>query len=283
MLLTLVYLCFDSLMQRARFGLLWLVGIPHITFLPDASLFDGSFWSLWVEIGFYVVLPFTFFLVRGQKDFRIAAIIIALVMFCGSMLASFVTWPDHDHAIGQYMQYIIGRFPNALSNFAWGVLFSALFISRRNKPDDSTPLARFGYVGLGVLITALCWQTWVYQNGLIVYWYAHVIKELLADLATFLLLFFVFDERTLATRLFSAPLLKYFGVISYEWFLLHQPIICLSQQYFGKAGGNLLKYLFIALTPILLTLIASILIYHFFSAPIIEWGRKRTATKSGKV
>jgi peptidoglycan/LPS O-acetylase OafA/YrhL len=180
------------------------------------------------------------------------------------------------------MLYIIGRFPNALSNFAWGVLFSAFYIHQRKQPTNATPLARLGYVGLVILLATLLWQTWVSQNGLSMYWYTHAIKQLLADIATFLLLFFIFDGHAQGTRLFSAPGLKYLGVISYEWFLLHQPIILLSRRLSGGAGGNLFQYFLIVFTPILLTLIAAILIYHHFSAPIIEWGRRRIASQTGR-
>ena len=281
-LLSLTYRYFDGSFERTRIGLQWLVGIPHYFYVADARNFNGSFWSLWVEIGFYVVLPVSFFILRRQANVISTACIIAALLFGGSTLSSFLTWPTHESP-GEFMLFIIGRFPNGLSNFAWGVLFSALFISKRKDSTGSKSFARFGYLGLVVLLSALLWQLWASQHLLSAHWFTHAIKQLLADVATFLLLFFIFDRQALGTRIFSAPWLNYLGVISYEWFLLHQPIILLFRRYSESAGGSLAKYLYITLTPVLLTLVFAILIYHFFSAPIIEWGRKRTATKSGKV
>lgn len=125
----------------------------------------------------------------------------------------------------------------------------------------------------------LLWQVWVTENGLGSQWYAHEVKQLLANVATFLLLFFIFDGNALGCRWLSAPWLKYLGLISYEWFLFHQPVILLFRQLAGGADGSLVAFLVIALVPVLLTLGLSIAIYHYFSAPIIEWGRKRIASK----
>jgi peptidoglycan/LPS O-acetylase OafA/YrhL len=179
------------------------------------------------------------------------------------------------------MLFIIGRFPNCLSNFAWGVLFAGLFISWRKEAQPVARFARLGYVGVIFLFATLGWQTWVVHHGLSTHWYTHAIKQFLVDAATFLMLFFIFDGRTWGSRVLSWRWLKYLGVISYEWFLLHQPFINLSWKWSGGADGSLIKYLFIVLAPMVLTLIAAILMYHFFSGPIIEWGRRRIAAKSG--
>lgn len=278
-LLSVIFRFYDGSFERTRVGLQWAIGIPHFVYVPGAPRFNGSFWSLWVEIGFYVVLPLAFLALRQQRNVTTTATLIAVFLFGLSTATSFLTWPEQERA-GDYMLYIIGRFPNCLSNFAWGVLFASIFISKRHNANPNTSLARFGYLGFILLIATLLWQTWVVQNHLTAHWYGHAVKQLLADTATFLLLFFIFDGRALGTRLLSSAWLSYLGVISYEWFLLHQPIILLFRQAAGSAGGSLTKYLFIILTPMALTLGAAILMYHFFSAPIIEWGRQRLAAKT---
>ena len=283
LLLCLVYRFEDGTFERTWTGLLWLVGVPHLVYVPEAPLFNGSFWSLWVEIGFYIVLPLCFFILRGLASVTASAFVIALTLFVASMLASFLTWPSESRPSG-FMLFIFGRFPNSLSNFSFGILFAGLFISWRKKRGGQTltRLAPLGYIGLIFLFSSLLWQTWVIQQGLISHWYTYAIKQLLVDVATFLLMFFIFDSRTWGNRMFSWRWLKYLGVISYEWFLLHQPFFDLSRKWSGGSDGSFIKYLFIILTPMILTLIAAILIYHFFSAPIIEWGRRRIAAKAGR-
>lgn len=279
LLFSLTYRLVDGNFDRTKSGVQWLLGIPHYMYVPDAPLFNGSFWSLWVEVGFYVVLPFCFLALRRQSNVKVTAFVIAIVLFSVSVLASFLTWPQEARR-DDYMLFIVGRFPNCLSNFAWGVLFAGLFISWRKEIQSVARFACWGYVGAVFLIGALAWQTWTIQSGLSAYWYTHAIKQLLANVATFLLLFFIFDCRTWGSRIFSWRWLKYLGVVSYEWFLLHQPFINLSRKWSGGSDGNLIKYLFIIVGPMVLTMVAAILMYHFFSVPIIEWGRRRIASKS---
>jgi peptidoglycan/LPS O-acetylase OafA/YrhL len=123
LLLALTYRFVDGNFDRTRSGLQWSLGIPHFIYLPDAPLFNGSFWSLWVEIGFYVVLPFFFLILRRQSSVNTTAGVIALTLFVISVASSLLTWPSENRP-GSFMLYIIGRFPNCLSNFGWGVLFA---------------------------------------------------------------------------------------------------------------------------------------------------------------
>lgn len=137
LLFSLTYRFIDGNFARTKSGFQWLLGIPHILYVPDAPFFNGSFWSLWVEVGFYVVLPFCFLALRRQQNVKVSVFVIAIVLFGVSSLASYLTWP-HEVRRSDYMLYIIGRFPNCLSNFAWGVLFAGLFLWRRN---DARPVA----------------------------------------------------------------------------------------------------------------------------------------------
>ena len=55
------------------------------------------------------------------------------------------------------------------------------------------------------------------------------------------LLFFVADPQHAAARFLSAPWLRWCGIISYEWYLFHRPLILWARESSGPAGGNLLK------------------------------------------
>ena len=256
-------------------GLLWLVGVPHVVNIERAMEFNGSFWSLWVEIGFYALLPFAFRWTRGRDAMRSATVIGGLLIGV-SVGASFLSWPDAPQSV-PYMVYLNGRFPNGLANFGWGILFAGWFVRRQTQKAASPAGGKRGYAGLGLLLAALLWQTVVFRTGLDGRWFAHALATLLTGLATLLLLFLLLEPHTLAARVFSARWLKYLGIISYEWFLLHQPVIHYFRRSVGHAQGNLLTYLFIVVTPMILTLIAAAIMYEFFSAPIIEWGRARLA------
>ena len=95
-------------------------------------------------------------------------------------------------------------------------------------------------------------------------------------------LFFVFDPGAFGARFFSIPFIRYLGLVSYEWFLLHFLILCRYRDWLGGipySTKNLENYFLTALIPMIISLLLSMVIYHYFSMPIIRWGRNRIRSK----
>jgi peptidoglycan/LPS O-acetylase OafA/YrhL len=76
-----------------------------------------------------------------------------------------------------------------------------------------------------------------------------------------------------------APWLRWCGIVSYEWYLFHQPITLWARTFFGPADGTLSKYVAIVSGSFLTSLILTALIYRFFSLPILKFGRKSALKK----
>jgi peptidoglycan/LPS O-acetylase OafA/YrhL len=94
-------------------------------------------------------------------------------------------------------------------------------------------------------------------------------------IASALLLCYVADPGHSRARLLSASWLRWCGIISYEWYLLHQPLTVWSRAWFGQAQGNLLKYAALVGGPLILGLVLAALMYKFFSLPILRQGRAK--------
>ena len=251
-------------------GLQWASG--WAAFVNCPKYFNTSFWSLWVEIQFYVVLPLLFLL--GRKcSVRVAGWCLFGLLLIGPFLTRGLTWPqpgDPDFA------FLMRRFPSALDGFAWGVLFAALFTL--HPPDaHNRRLARLGYAGLALLACGLValagstfflhltdWSRFLFEG-----------KKLLPGLACFLIMFFAYDAHSAGARLLASPLLRFVGMVSFEWFLLHQPMQNFARELAVSAQGNPLRYLAVVGIPSGLTLVVAVLIYHCFSHPILNWGRGR--------
>jgi peptidoglycan/LPS O-acetylase OafA/YrhL len=134
-------------------------------------------------------------------------------------------------------------------------------------------------VGAACLLgTLLLTARAVFHNTITETTTAEVLMHLIG-LSTFLLLFFLLDSGSLGSRLLAMPVLRYLGLISYEWFLFHQPAIAEFRKWMGAANGDLGRYLFTVGSPMVLSLGAAALVYHFYSMPIIKWGRKRFAPR----
>jgi peptidoglycan/LPS O-acetylase OafA/YrhL len=67
--------------------------------------------------------------------------------------------------------------------------------------------------------------------------------------------------------------LRWCGIISYEWYLFHQPIINWARFIFGPARGNVAMYAAIVWGSFVFGGILSASIYRYFSLPILKYGR----------
>jgi peptidoglycan/LPS O-acetylase OafA/YrhL len=272
----LIILCFsifyclvDNDFGQLKNGLLWLVGIPDFIYIPDAFRFNGVFWSLWVEVGFYVLLPVFFFFLRKCSYWKTGAAMAFLLL-----IIPFLT-RQMNSSIPSNSLFYYARFPNGLTNFSWGVLFACIYSVIPTEGINKKRLALLGYAGVA-LLAATMWldaKYFILTSAI-----SFEIPFHLSGLSIFLALFFIFDPSALGTRFFSIPLIRYLGLISYEWFLLHLIFLEHFRTWMGGipfSTKNLENYLFTALTPMLLSLLLAMLVYHYFSAPIIKRGRDR--------
>ena len=103
----------------------------------------------------------------------------------------------------------------------------------------------------------------------------------LTQVSAFLLLFFVLDPECLGSRFFASPAMRFIGIVSFEWFLIHQPMLFSFRRWFGGAHASFPRYFVITLAPLVITFAMAVLIYHNFSLPILRWARAR-ARAAGK-
>jgi peptidoglycan/LPS O-acetylase OafA/YrhL len=255
-------------MEYVKTGLKWAVGIPHIFFEP--RYFDGVFWSLWVELGFYTLLPILFWALRGRTVWQTGATITSILLvvpFVGRWLVRPI--PDE-----QWL-YLNARLPNALTNFSWGVLFACFFTVSQQNIGSLRKYAKIGYAGVALMAISMLLAASKSLSRTGHDWRTAELVLHLVGFSTFLMLFFLFDQRNAGTRFFSSSILRYLGLISYEWFLLHQPALYQFRGWMGSAQGEVGRYLLIVLTPMAGSLAVAAVIYHWFSTPIMKWGRKR--------
>jgi len=97
---------------------------------------------------------------------------------------------------------------------------------------------------------------------------------LMEKMASGLLLLLVANPEHPVVRWLCHPVLRWCGIISYEWYLFHQPIFYCFRLNLGPAGGDVLIYAEIMIGSLVTGLLVSALVYRLFSLPILKRGRK---------
>ena len=261
----------------------WASGLANFVQIPVP--FNLSYWSLIVESHFYLMLPLLFWLTRG-RTVHTTAIFMFGILFLVPMVVRHYTWPNGVYFLPDYTNLLmrqtmleLARFPCELDYFAWGAVFAGVYVSLAAEREHLRPLSLFGYVGvLLMLVSLIFWGLWVRQFGILsqpTRWGVEI-GHLLPSLAAMLMLFFVFDARSLGARVLGCAPLRFIGIISYEWFLFHGPIVGWFHGLFpGQSHGNVLAYAWKTVVPLAATFIFAILVYRYFSLPILNHVRDR--------
>lgn len=266
--LTPVYIFRTHDWSFLKLAMQWLCGLGFL--MPVSHKLNGVMWSLVVEVQFYLLLPAVFLALK-----RLSAKFCLWIMTIVFLLVPVLTYlvmgfsPVFDPEINSY-------FPSGLDSFYLGILVAGL----DNMGALKKSWSRIGDLGVGMLLAV------VLVAGCLGIYSERIVENYgvrwLAKIAAGCLLCYVADPRNPRARLLCAPWLRWFGIISYEWYLFHQPVIFWMRQSCGPAGGNVLKFAFIIGLPLVASLGFSALVYRYFSLPILKYGRGRQTSAIGR-
>ncbi len=267
LLLTPVYIYRESDWSFLPLAVKWLIGLPAV--LPVDGRLNPVMWSLVVEAQFYTVLPLLFVSLK-RVPAKICLWILPLMFLVAPLATRLIT--------GQTATFhpdINSRFPAALDSFCIGIFVAGL----ENLGYLSKKFARIGVAGVvlwPLTMLAIAWLNLRVEHK------GFTLNEITGDatrLVAGCMLFFVADPRHPMARLFCAPWLRWCGIISYEWYLFHQPIDMWARGSFGPADGNVFRYLAIVGGSLVTGLVIAAMVYRHFSLPIL----KRTRVKRAQV
>lgn len=208
----------------------------------------GTFWTVFVETRYYVLLPFV---VAAVVALRTRPRLFAAILAAGLALhlwdcpfwrpwASWrasatgpaSTWAGREHFFLQYLPIFVA-----------GTLLAALHVALDHSPRSAAALRRWApagclAAGLGFLLLAAA-ETGLLPGTAGVRWHLESLWLPLLPL-TLLLVLFAASAEGRAAALLGHPLLRYFGDISYSGYLCHlifvkafHPLISNSVLYVG--------------------------------------------------
>jgi len=268
-LLTPVYILWqDNASLYLQAAVKWLIGLAFV--IPVTGKFNPVMWSLVVEVHFYLLLPLLFLFTKPLSA-RTCLWLIPLLLFCIPFSIHLATGMSPT-----FNPNISDPLFTGLSSFTFGVALAG-FDNLKYWHKGWSWIANAGW---GLLLLGLTGTAWVRMNlqnhGV---WLEDAFY-LVILIGTGSLLFYATDPQKPIAQLLCSPWLRWCGIISYEWYLFHQPLVLISRMFFGPSNGNVFKYIGIIWLPLFVSLILSALIYRLFSLPILTYGRaKKSARK----
>lgn len=245
-------------------ALRWLTGLVFVW--PVSGKLNPVMWTLVLEVQFYALLPAIFWVFRRFSAKTCLAgftVLFLLVPFVFRLVTRQgpTFYPD-----------INSHFPSGLDYFYFGILIAGL---------DNLGLIKkewqwLGVAGVALWPSTLLFAAWVDVHPEIKNFAVAEFRSDSLKIAAACLVLFIAAPRHPIARFLCVPWLRWCGIISYEWYLFHQPLMTWWRAYFGMhAGGAIYKYAFITGMPVVIGLVLSAAAYLLFSLPILRYGRGR--------
>jgi peptidoglycan/LPS O-acetylase OafA/YrhL len=286
----------------------------HATFMQAAYLpsfgaysVETPFWTLTIEMIFYLMLPFLVRLFFGKRWIVFTPVLalvavgwLWMVRNSAGPLVDFVNGPINvfpafpEEAVRFFLSH---QMPAFLIDFSAGILAALIVTSKKYALRDNRLFQRVTSPTAGVVIfllgtavvLAAAWKLGTYSltNG-----YANPLNYMTqdrpADLAYYYLESIPFGigyggmllGLALATgwlqAIFSFRPLAYIGVIGYSVYLLHMPLLYVFNNYawLANEGNPSRHFLFMLLAAVPTIILVSTLFFRAVERPAMEWSRK---------
>lgn len=245
--------------------------------LRDDAKMLTHLWSLAVEEQFYLVWPFVVLLVKSpRKLFVIMSAVLALLLVARSVIwlyhvedlnyTTFYTFTRIDGiCIGSMIALLMRFKPDFIARNLTIIVISLAslnFIFYFINRSDEYSYPYFAFVG---------YTTFCALFGLLLY---EIVKK---------------GNKTVLSRLFSLPLLRFFGKISYGFYIFHWPVFLISQPFFlnllagDPANPSRGQRLLASLASTLIAFLVSVLSYYGFERFFLRLKQRFRTQKEFKI
>lgn len=238
----------------------------------------GLWWTLPVELSFYLLLPFFASFMRPGKWY---------VLLSGGVLLSLLYrfWSaDHfaaapEGAVFLAASHLPGSLPEFLLGASAAILVQWLDLRSPKRPNV---WMMDGLFLIGTTLAILWLWKIVLPNGSI-YWSGHwsmVIAPLALGLPLSLTVFSLYRGSRIGRWLFANPVVYFLGLISYSLYLWHFVVLQQADLVFGEAYTGMQGFPKFLVTFSLVVLVSTVS-YFLFERPFFRLGARRKQPDQG--
>jgi peptidoglycan/LPS O-acetylase OafA/YrhL len=203
--------------------------LGHLTFLFNffqtmPGTINGAFWTLAIEMQFYLVLPLLMYLVYKRKALFTTGVVVAMAMGWRYRVYRI-------HSGNDFSMFFYGdQFPYQALQFGVGIMASAVYlhIHHRTNWRERSP-RQIAALGLGLSLSGIALVGWlVYRMVHVNFWGGGVDYYLLKigiALGFGCLLLGALFAPSLAQFVWRNSLARFIGIVSYGMYLWHFPLL----------------------------------------------------------
>lgn len=268
--------------------------LSHVAFLYNINdrnilSLNAPFWSLAVEMQFYLLLPLLMFALSGlsaRVSFALLSV-LAVGAYCANYgLMSYLVerneWPIQMTLIWPFSLYISGPYSFVLTYsllahltfFLIGIATALVFVIR-GRGDQVLANRTPGLVADMVFwssATAIILILSTPLDDVLQAPYGHYNWPFVPLL--FAAMIFVMPRANLAKALLESRPLRWLGVISYGFYIFHFPIQTFVARLFGQAGLAMTDFWWLfAVLSLSASVVVAAVSYWLLELPVIRWAR----------
>ena len=243
--------------------------LAHLAFVNIVSYkiafsIQPVYWTLAVEMQFYVFLMAAAALFRGRKGY--AALVAVIALSLAYRYAVSALWGYSSHA----GLVLINQLPGRLSQFAVGMLAAKLYLGD-HQGRLGRPVARSVFLITGAALLALLGRLWLAGgDGIFDSVAVSTLFHPLLGLAFVLIMLALLNQPQRVRRSVILRPVAFLGIISYSLYLWHMFILSVMSDYLNMNGATLHGW--IGIVPALAAAIAlSVASYYLIEKTFLRF------------